>query len=63
MTFVGLKKPEDRAALIAWLRAQADSPAALPSDGDIASEKAASAPPAEAAAPAAAEAPAETPAH
>ena len=63
MTFVGLKKPEDRAALIAWLRAQADSPAALPSDGDIAAEKAASAPPAETAAPAAAEAPAETPAH
>jgi cytochrome c len=30
MTFVGLKKPEERAALIRWLRDQADSPAPLP---------------------------------
>lgn len=30
MTFVGLKKPEDRIALIAWLRTQADSPAPIP---------------------------------
>lgn len=45
MTFVGLKKPEDRAALIAWLRMQADSPAALPGDAEIAAEQAALAPP------------------
>lgn len=30
MTFAGIKKPEDRAALIRWLRDQADSPVALP---------------------------------
>jgi hypothetical protein len=44
MTFVGLKKPEDRAAIIAWLRTQADSEAALPSDAEIASEQAELAP-------------------
>jgi len=30
MTFVGIKKPEDRINLIAWLRMQADSPAPIP---------------------------------
>lgn len=30
MSFAGLKKPEERAALIRWLRDQADSPIALP---------------------------------
>ena len=30
MGFAGLKKPDDRANLIAWLREQADSPAPLP---------------------------------
>ncbi|MET1026163.1 MAG: cytochrome c family protein [Dongiaceae bacterium] len=30
MTFPGLKKPEDRAALLRWLRDQSDSPAELP---------------------------------
>lgn len=30
MTFAGIKKPEERAALIRWLRDQADSPIALP---------------------------------
>ena len=30
MTFVGIKKPEDRINLIAWLRTQADSPAPIP---------------------------------
>jgi cytochrome c len=30
MTFVGLKKPEDRVNLIAWLRLQSDSPAPIP---------------------------------
>mgnify|MGYP001278126676 FL=1 len=38
MNFVGLKKPEDRANLIAWMRGKADSPAALPSADDIAAE-------------------------
>lgn len=46
MTFVGLKKPEDRAAVIAWLRTLSDSPAALPSAGEIEKEKAELAPPA-----------------
>jgi cytochrome c len=30
MTFAGVKKPEERAALIRWLRDQADSPIPLP---------------------------------
>ncbi|HEX9449307.1 MAG TPA: cytochrome c family protein, partial [Dongiaceae bacterium] len=30
MSFAGLKKPEDRAALLRWLRDQSDSPAELP---------------------------------
>ena len=30
MTFAGIKKPEERAALIRWLRDQADAPIALP---------------------------------
>jgi cytochrome c len=38
MNFAGLKKPKDRANLIAWMRAKADSPAALPSTDDIAAE-------------------------
>ena len=46
MAYAGLKKPEDRAALIAWLRTQADSPAALPTDAQIAAEAAELAPPA-----------------
>ncbi len=50
MSFAGLKKPEDRAALIAWLRTQADAPKALPSDGEIKAEEAELAPPAPAAA-------------
>ena len=45
MSYAGLKKPEDRAALIAFLRTQADSPKALPSDGEIAAENAELAPP------------------
>lgn len=40
MSYAGLKKPEDRAALIAWLRTLADAPAALPSADDIAKETA-----------------------
>ena len=38
MVFAGLKKPEQRASVIAYLRTLADSPAALPSDDDIAVE-------------------------
>lgn len=52
MSFAGLKKAEDRAALLAWLRTQADSPPALPSDAEIAAENAELAPPAEGAVPA-----------
>jgi cytochrome c len=38
MNFAGLKKPQDRANLIAWMRDKADSPVALPSADDIAAE-------------------------
>ena len=38
MNFGGLKKPKDRANLIAWMRAKADSPAALPTADDIEAE-------------------------
>ena len=38
MNFAGLKKPQERANVIAYLRSLADSPAALPSDADIAAE-------------------------
>jgi len=41
MNFIGIKKPKDRAALIAWLRTMADSAPAMPSTGDIAAEQAA----------------------
>lgn len=40
MNFIGLKKPEDRAAVIAWLRTLSDSPLAAPSAADIAAEQA-----------------------
>lgn len=40
MTFAGLKKPEERAAVIAWLRTLSDSPKAEPSAAEIAAEKA-----------------------
>jgi cytochrome c len=68
MSYAGMKKPEDRAAMIAWLRTLADSPAALPSQADIDAEMAELAPPPPAAPPAAdapapaADAPAEAPA-
>lgn len=45
MSYAGLKKPEDRAALIAWLRTQASSPVAMPSSNEIAAEEAELAPP------------------
>lgn len=44
MNFIGLKKPEDRAAVIAYLRTLADSPKALPGAGEIAAEAAELAP-------------------
>ena len=45
MNYVGLKKPEDRAALIAWLRTLSPSPAAQPSAAQIAKEAADLTPP------------------
>lgn len=38
MTFAGLKKPEDRAAVIAWLRTLSDAPKPLPTAAEIAAE-------------------------
>jgi cytochrome c len=45
MNFIGVKKPEDRAALIAYLRSLADTPKPLPSEAEIAEELAKVAPP------------------
>jgi cytochrome c len=42
MSFPGLKKPQDRADVIAYMRTQADSAAALPSEADIAAERSSS---------------------
>jgi cytochrome c len=44
MNYIGNKKPEDRAAIIAWLRTLADDPYRLPTDQEIAAEKAELAP-------------------
>lgn len=52
MTFVGVKAPEDRINLIAWLRQQASAPAPIPAPNPKAAA------PAESAAPAASSAPA-----
>ena len=38
MNFAGLKKPQDRANIIAWMRQQAESPAALPTAEQIAAD-------------------------
>jgi len=38
MNFAGLKKPVDRANIIAWMREQADEPVALPTTEEIAAE-------------------------
>ena len=38
MNFAGLKKPEDRANMVAWLRTMADSQAPLPTAEDVAAE-------------------------
>ncbi len=56
MNFIGVKKPEDRAALIAYLRTMDDAPEPLPTEAQIAQEQKDLAPPA----PAAAEGTAET---
>lgn len=45
MNYIGLKKPEDRAAMIAWLRTLAPSPKPLPSTAEIAAEEKELAPP------------------
>ena len=41
MNYIGLKKPEDRAAMIAWLRSLSDNPAPLPKAEAIQQEEAA----------------------
>lgn len=38
MNYIGLKKPEQRADLIAWLRTLSDNPVALPSQAEIDAE-------------------------
>lgn len=38
MSYAGLKKPTDRAAMVAWLRTLSDSPKAMPSATQIAAE-------------------------
>ena len=58
MGFAGLKKTDERANLIAWLREKADSPAPLPDAAAAGSTEAAPAAGQEGQAPAAAEAPA-----
>ena len=45
MNYIGMRKPEDRAAIIAWMRTLSDSPAALPTEAQIAAEYAELAPP------------------
>lgn len=40
MTYIGIKKPADRAAVIAWLRTLSPSPKALPTAAEIEKEKA-----------------------
>lgn len=53
MVYAGLRSPEDRAAMIAWLRTLSSSPAALPNAAQIEAEQAAFAPPVAAEEPAA----------
>jgi cytochrome c len=45
MNYIGIKKPEDRAAMIAWLRTLHDAPLPLPTAAEIAAEAAELAPP------------------
>lgn len=44
MNYIGMKNPEDRAAMVAWLRTLGATSVALPSEGEIAAEKAELAP-------------------
>lgn len=44
MNYIGMKKPEDRAAIIAWLRTLSDNPEPLPEQAEIEAEKAELAP-------------------
>jgi len=44
MNYIGLKKPADRAAMVAWLRTLSDAPGGLPTEAEIAAEKAKLAP-------------------
>ncbi len=44
MGYIGIKKQEDRAAMIAWLRTLSDSPIAMPTESEISAEKAELAP-------------------
>lgn len=44
MNYIGMKNPEDRAAMVAWLRTLGSSSVALPSESEIAAEKAELAP-------------------
>ncbi len=39
MTYAGIKKPEDRAAVVAYLRTLSDAPHALPAQDDIDADK------------------------
>ena len=57
MTFIGLKNPQDRINLIAWLRQQSDSPAPIPAPNPKAAAPAASSAPPASSAPAASSAP------
>lgn len=45
MNFIGIRSPEDRAAVIAWMRTHDTSPAPLPTEADIAAEEQALLPP------------------
>jgi len=45
MNFIGLRNPEDRVAMIAWLRSLSGAPAPLPTAAEISAEEAELAPP------------------
>ncbi|MFN3700599.1 MAG: c-type cytochrome [Alphaproteobacteria bacterium] len=45
MNYIGLRRPEDRAAMIAWLRTLSNSPKPLPTQAQIDAEKAELSPP------------------
>lgn len=39
MSYIGMRKPEDRAAMIAWMRSLSDTPAPLPTQAEIVAEQ------------------------